>query len=240
MKRIAPQVDNAPEHLAFDEAMLLGAGHSEIGETLRLWQFDDPVVVIGRSSRVSYEVHRNRCNELGIPILRRCSGGAAIVGGPGCLMYSVVLRVDREQGLNKIDVAHRYVMQRIADAVNEQQPEVKLQGTCDLTWNNQKCSGNSLRITRSHLLYHGTILYDADLDLISECLDQAPRQPNYRDGRSHRDFVTNVPVDVERLINQIANNFGVTFQESPDQLPWSEVNRLRKERYENPEWNFRH
>ena len=49
------------------------------------------MVVIGRSSRTADEVDLEYCRAEGIPVLRRCSGGAAVVVGPGCLMYSVVL-----------------------------------------------------------------------------------------------------------------------------------------------------
>ena len=58
-----------------------------------------------------------------------------------------------------------YVMQRVLAALQQQIPEVAFQGTCDLTWQNRKFSGNSLRIARGHLLYHGTMLYRVDLDL---------------------------------------------------------------------------
>ena len=79
-------------------------------------------------------------------------------------------------------------MQRVLTALQKQIPDVAFQGTSDLTWENRKFSGNSLRISRQHLLYHGTVLYRSDLDLIGRCLLHAPRQPDYRDGRNHRRF----------------------------------------------------
>src|SRR5258705_11573433 len=80
------------ENLAFDEALLEWAEQgSSDGEFLRLWESTQPMVVVGRSSRVAKEVNEQYCGQEGIPILRRFSGGAAIVTGPGCLMYALVL-----------------------------------------------------------------------------------------------------------------------------------------------------
>ncbi len=103
-------------------------------------------------------------------------------------MYSVVVPTGGE-ALRQIDAAHDFVMTHIIDAVQTQVPDVRRDGVCDGVLGNRKFSGNSLRIARGHLLYHGTILYDADLSLIDAALAHAPRQPAYRDGRDHRSFI---------------------------------------------------
>ena len=80
------------ENVALDEALLEEAEASASPvETLRLWEPRQPLVVVGRSSRADGEVRIEVCRELGIPVLRRISGGAAVVSGPGCLMYALVL-----------------------------------------------------------------------------------------------------------------------------------------------------
>ena len=80
------------ENLALDEALLEEAeAAAQPVETLRLWEARQHAVVIGRSSRMAAEVRGDVCRELNVPVLRRISGGAAVVVGPGCLMYAVVL-----------------------------------------------------------------------------------------------------------------------------------------------------
>ncbi|HJT30886.1 MAG TPA: hypothetical protein VJ783_02385, partial [Pirellulales bacterium] len=76
------------ENLALDEALLDEAEQhaaAGTGECLRLWEPAHRLVVVGRSSCVSTEVRTDFCRRQGLPILRRSSGGAAIVSGPGCL-----------------------------------------------------------------------------------------------------------------------------------------------------------
>src|SRR6056297_1386937 len=184
MRQLITPPMSPEQELALDEALLVrademtdsdtfGSGESAIEgerkeanpledlEWLRLWTFDRPVLVLGRSSKVASEVSAEACESAGVPVLRRCSGGASIVGGPGCLMYSVVLSLDRRPAVRKIDEAHRWVMGRLLAAVTRQLPGATWQGTCDLVWEGRKFSGNSLRLARRHLLYHGTILYGA-------------------------------------------------------------------------------
>lgn len=235
--------------LARDEAMLQWADgivhENELTdvdtETFRLWQFASPTVVLGRSSKIDDEVNRDWCETRGIEVLRRCTGGASVVGGPGCWMYSVVLRLLDETSIRKIDVAHDYVMTRVLSAVQRQVPHAERQGICDLTLDERKFSGNSLRVARNHLLYHGTLLIDADLDLIADCLDFAPRQPDYRRSRDHRDFVTNLPAGISQLTRDLAERFGATPPNSPASHAQIESisQDLMRERYNNSEWHTR-
>ncbi len=60
-------------------------------EILRLWESPQTMVIVGSSTRVADEVNLDACRRMRVPVLRRPSGGAPIVAGPGCLMYAVVL-----------------------------------------------------------------------------------------------------------------------------------------------------
>src|SRR5690348_7731166 len=105
-------LDTPAENLAIDEALLDAAAAGELpGDVLRLWEPARPFAVLGRSSRRE-EVHAAACEADGIPILRRCSGGASVVAGPGCLMYGLVLDRWRHGITGGVDQAHRFVLNR--------------------------------------------------------------------------------------------------------------------------------
>src|SRR4051812_3344634 len=102
------------ENLAFDEAMLEWAEKKvPDGEFLRLWESPTPMVVVGRSSRIEKEVNEAFCRQEGIPVLRRSSGGAAIVTGPGCLMYAIVLSYAKRPELRDITRAHAFILNQL-------------------------------------------------------------------------------------------------------------------------------
>ncbi|MBW3599380.1 MAG: lipoate--protein ligase family protein [Planctomycetes bacterium] len=230
---------NSPaENIALDEALLTAAEDAgRPWEVLRLWEPATPMVVVGRASQVDVEVRRDECLRRGIPIFRRASGGAAIVTGPGCLMYAVVLSYDHGPHLRMIEQAHQFVLERIAASLRATHPHVVRRGTSDLAIGDCKISGNSMRAGRTHMLYHGTLLYDFSLDLIETCLKTPPRQPDYREGRRHGDFVANlnVPAAALRAALTAAWDAGELLAD----WPRAATRRLVEERYCRDDWNFR-
>lgn len=209
------------ENLAIDEALIESAEQSaEHPEVLRLWEPTQNFVVIGRSSSYSSEVNHDYCAEHNIPVLRRVTGGAAIVTGPGCLMYGVLLDFRRRPELRMLDQAHQFVMNKMAGAVSSLGIEVEINGICDLTIDDRKVSGNSLRCKRNWMLYHGTMICDFDQSLIGKCLDWPRRTPDYRADRSHDDFVGRIPTTTRKLGDAIRRQWGTEeiFQPWPVEL----------------------
>ena len=99
------------ENLALDEALLDQAEQSpEPLETLRFWEPAALMAVLGRSSHAEVEVDQEACRSDGVPVLRRASGGATILTGPGCLMYALVLSYELRPTLRAVDVAHHVVL----------------------------------------------------------------------------------------------------------------------------------
>ncbi len=188
------------ENLALDEVLLDEADASDHpAEILRLWESPEVAVVLGRSSRAADEVQLDHCRRQAVPIYRRASGGATVVIGPGCLMYTVVLSAQLRPGVTMIDAAHRVVLGQLVRGLAPLVPAVAHQGISDLTLGDHKVSGNALRIKRQTVLYHGTLLYDFPLDLVGNLLGVAPRQPDYRGGRDHRAFLTCLPLTAQQL-----------------------------------------
>jgi lipoate---protein ligase len=192
-------LDTAAANVALDEALLAAAEDGTLpGEVLRLWESRTPAVVQGRSSPDG-EVRAAVCQSDGVPVVRRASGGATVAIGPGCLMYAVVLNLAQRPELKAIDRAHQFVLARLAAACSSLAAGVEITGTSDLVLADpaggppRKFSGNSLRVKRRHLLYHGTILYDFPLERIGRWLGTPARQPKYRAQREHGAFVTNFP-----------------------------------------------
>lgn len=227
------------ENLALDEALLEQAESGNLDdEILRLWEPQHPFVVLGRSSQLALEADQDACRRRGIPLLRRSSGGAAIITGPGCLMYAVVLDLRLRPQLRDINEAHAFVLEKIAHALNRLAPGVSRQGTSDLALDNRKFSGNSLRVKRNHALYHGTLLYDFPLSLIGELLPAPPRVPAYREGRQHAEFVRNVPIAADHMRQALILAFAA--HDPPPTWPAAAVAALMTEKYSQLSWNMRH
>jgi len=242
MQRLLLTLPTPEANLALDEALLDRAEATDPeAECLRVWESPMPIVVVGRSSRVGQEVNQQACSDRGIPVLRRSSGGAAIVAGPGCLMYAVVLSYKLRPQLRDIRQAHEFVLGKLVESLHPYVPSARLGGTSDLVMGNEdsaakKFSGNSLRAKRTHFVYHGTLLYEFDLSLIGACLRMPPRQPDYRQSRSHTDFVANLPLSRGMLEHLIMSAWPTT-EESTD-WPRDRVDQLVETRFSRDEWNL--
>jgi lipoate---protein ligase len=235
MRLLNLSLPTAAENVALDEALLDEADAGDAtDETLRLWEPRQPMIVVGRSSQFGIEVKLDVCRQLGIPVLRRPSGGAAIITGPGCLMYALVLSYKLRPQLRALQQAHRWVLGTLTAALSAFTDGIKCQGTSDLAIGGRKFSGNSVRCRRNFFLYHGTLLYDFPLPLIERCLAMPPRMPDYREGRPHGGFVTNLPLPAETVRQAL----GDTFAAHEPRADWPErrMAMLAAEKYSLPQW----
>lgn len=194
-------------NLALDEALL---EHCEAdagaGGVLRFWRTPECFVVVGYGNRVAAEVDVAACDAAGIPVLRRCSGGGTVLLGPGCLNYALVLPVTESGPLASITGSNAFVMERNREAVAGLVGQaVKIEGHTDLAMAGRKFSGNSQRRRRRCLLFHGTFLLGFELELIGRMLRPPTREPAYRQGRGHGEFVMNLPVaeDLRTALRQV-------------------------------------
>ncbi len=228
------------EQLALDEALLEEA-HEGIrtGTVVRTWMAAEPTVVLGSSSRAAEELDLAACAAHGVRVLRRPSGGLSVVLGPGCLMWSVVTH--HPAGPPPIDALHAAMLDPLAAALRATGRDVVRRGASDLAVADAagplKISGNALRVRRHGVLYHGTLLDAFDLDLIGRVLRHPPREPDYRAGRGHAAFVTNLGLGVARLTATVREAFGAARHETD--WPRDRVARLVRDRYADPGWTLR-
>lgn len=223
-------------NLALDDALVESAEATEAHpEVLRLWEPTSPMVVIGRSSPLAMEVKLDFCKSNNVDVFRRISGGQSVVTGPGCLMYAVLLDYRLRPELRMLDQAHQFVMDQMQTALSSIGIDTEMQGTCDLTFDGRKFSGNALRCRRNWFLYHGTILLDGfDLDLIANCLGNPRRKPEYRGDRSHRDFVTTIPASAADVRTALVKQWNATEEFATP--PLAEAETLVETKYNDPEW----
>ena len=235
--------DTAAANLAVDEWLFRAAEADQLGDDiLRWWEPVQFAVVLGRGSRIDREVDVDRCRQDHVQIVRRTSGGAAVVTGPGCLMYSLVLHVDHHADRRGIPDTHCWVLSQVARAMRNQGQDVRFAGTSDLAVETpaglKKCSGNSLRVGRRTMLYHGTLLFAFPLDRIGQWLRHPPREPDYRVSRAHEDFLTCLSLRRDQLEQALLAAFPVSGHWS--RFNAKQVQALLAAQFENAAWTFRH
>ena len=173
------------ENLALDVELAKSAWAS--GRRLvRFWWGDGPAVVMGSSERPEDVVNASACEALGVAALKRCSGGGTVLQTSGVLNYSLITPAPGD--LN-VGASFRHGTNLICANLARFGVTGVPQGTSDVTVGNRKISGNAQARRWKALLVHGTLLVDFDFDLAQKVLLHPLREPEYRRGRNHRDFL---------------------------------------------------
>ena len=223
------------ENLALDEALLGDVEADPNKACLRFWEPQEYFVVLGRSNRAETEVNRDVCAREGVRVLRRASGGGTVLIGPGCLCYSLALPLTNSHRALGVSSVTKLLMERSAVSLREKLAGVEVCGTSDLVWNGRKFSGNAQRWLKRSFLHQGTLLYDFDVSKLSRCLAAPTRQPDYRLGRSHQDFVVNIPLSSALLREILCSTWHAELADCSAAI-LDETVRIRDLRYTSTDW----
>ena len=160
------------------------------------------MVVLGRASKPEIELNADACVEDGVPILRRRGGGCAVVIDPGNAIVAVAMPAKGIGGIT--EHFSRLSAWVIAGLERAGVIGVYHDGISDLVCDDLKIGGACIYRAKDLLLYSATLLVDPDLDLVERYLKHPPREPEYRRGRSHREFMGGIgvllPDDIEPLL----------------------------------------
>ncbi len=146
-----------------------------------------PTVVLGKGSRPDQELNIDECLRDRVPVVRRPGGGCSVVIDPGNVIISVVLPV--EGITNNQWFFNELSMWLISILVNIGVEGIYQAGISDLMLIDRKIGGSSIHRTQSYLYYSTTLLVTPEIELMERYLKHPPREPDHRNGRSHRDFV---------------------------------------------------
>ena len=145
------------------------------------------MVVLGAGGKPEVELRAEACLADGVPVLRRGGGGCAVVLDPGNVIVSVVYRAPGFGG----SPAHfaRISAWLIAGLARCGVRGASVAAGSDLVVGERKFGGACIRRARGLLHYSTSLLVDPDLSLLPRNLAHPPREPEYRRGRGHLDFV---------------------------------------------------
>ena len=91
-------------------------------------------------------------------------------------------------------------------------------------------------MVRQWMLYHGTLLLSMDLELVEQLLPHPPREPPYRRGRSHADFLANLQLPYPVVLESLRQAWQAT--ETRTDIPTHRIETLLRDKYSQPHWNL--
>lgn len=149
-----------------------------------LWQ-NEPTIVIGRNQNTCDEINETYVRDMGIHVVRRNSGGGAVYHDLGNLNFSII---QSEEG----DCSFSRFVQPIVNCLESYGIHVEYNGRNDLTIDGRKFSGNAQSFFGGKILHHGTILFAADLAILTKALKPLSETSQKKGVESVRSCVVNL------------------------------------------------
>jgi len=195
---------------------------------LRVLPVRTTAVVLPYSRDPEREVYLNRCQEEGVPVVRRPSGGGAVVLAPGVVTLSALAPLEHTRSAERLFARFCGWLAEALASCGVQ--GLVLRGVSDLCLGERKVAGTALRLTRASALFQASVLVECDSTLFERYLPYPSRAPDYRKGRSHKEFVTTLreagyTVSCEEVAAALAASFRRVLAASQGLGPGSQADR---------------
>ncbi|GAA4429728.1 lipoate--protein ligase family protein [Georgenia halophila] len=168
-------IHGAPIHpalnVALDQVIPEEVAAGRRGPTMRIWEWDAPLVVIGSFQSVRNEVDREGLDRHGILVVRRLSGGGAMFMEPGnCITYSLVVPASLVEGLT-FEQSYAFLDDWVLGALEDVGVRARYVPLNDIASEQGKIGGAAQkRFASGVVLHHVTMAYDIDADKMLDVL----------------------------------------------------------------------
>jgi lipoate-protein ligase A len=180
------------------------------GTQCLVWQPERTMVVIGKGSDIETEVNVTSVEWDKVPVVRRATGGCAVVLSPQMAVASFVIHSEKQLGSREY---FRHFNALIIDALAKQGiTGLEYRGTSDIAIGERKVAGTAIYRNRAFVFFHAVINISSDTDTMERYLRIPPRMPDYRRSRSHVEFVSSIEtegfrVDLDKFAADLKRDF---------------------------------
>ena len=245
--RFIPLIVARPEvQMAIDEAIMLARIEGKVPDTVRLYAFSPSSVTIGRFQSIRHDVNLREAKRLGIPVVRRITGGGSVFHDEfGEITYSVIIGEYYHPALRNIHESYRYLAGPLVDALKDLGLDAGFSGLNDIVVNGRKISGSAQTRRKGVILQHGTFMYSTRVEILGKVLRASKAKLADKNVSNIWERVTTLEREgvklnrweaYELLRESFERAFPLEIGELTDyELELAE--RLIEERYGKEEWN---
>lgn len=183
-----------------------------------MFYVNSPCVVVGKNQNPWAETNMALLNSLKLPLVRRRSGGGAVVHDQGNVNYSFMT--------SKTNFDRHVFAELVCRAVNAIAPPAKHicvteRGDIVTKDSRLKVSGSAYKLAKGRFYHHGTMLLDSNLDVLRQLL----RRDDGGNGKiiastavaSVKSPVTNLHIPRNEFIRSLSDQFDLVYGHSVPQ-----------------------
>ncbi|HEY2643133.1 MAG TPA: lipoate--protein ligase family protein [Galbitalea sp.] len=233
--------------MALDQVLAEEVGEGRRGPTLRIWEWDNPAVVIGSFQSVRNEVDLENAQKYGFEIVRRISGGGAMFMEAGSVVtYSIYAPADLVQGMSFAD-SYAFLDEWVIVALRSLGIDAFYQPLNDITSSKGKIGGAAQkRLGTGAVLHHVTMSYDMDADRMVEVLRIGREKMSDKGTKSANKRVdplrSQTGLSREEVINTLIATFTKLYGAKPGEITQEERDRAEQlvaEKFGTEDWLYR-
>ena len=227
-------------NMAFDEFCLESLPIDE--PVFYLWQ-NRPAVIVGYNQEVNTEVNLEYLKANDIALVRRVTGGGAVYHDLGNLNYTIV---GRSEDLERDYPEYASLMMKALQTLGI---PATLSGRNDILVKGKKISGFAKRVSRNRLMVHGTLMYDVDLDKLTQVLNPSATKLQSKGIASVRSRVANLReylpeiADIQTFSQRLEEILSCNYKDAEYKLSENDLAHIQKltdEKFATWEWNYGH
>ncbi|MCS5717549.1 lipoate--protein ligase family protein [Herbiconiux sp. CPCC 205763] len=230
--------------LALDEVLAVEVGVGRRQPTLRIWEWNEPAVVIGSFQSVKNEVDLDNAEKYGFEVVRRISGGGAMfMDANAVVTYSIYAPAALVQGMSFAD-SYAFLDEWVITALKSLGIEAVYQPLNDISSAKGKIGGAAQkRLGNGAVLHHATMSYDMDGEKMVQVLRIGREKMSDKGTKSAAKRVDPLRSQtglsraeiIDRLITTFTGLYGATPSEiTPEERAAAE--QLVASKFSTPEW----
>ena len=200
-------------------------------------------VVCGKHQNPVAEINTGFLRENNIPLHRRFSGGGTVFHDLGNINFSFITSGASTRVIDFVKYANG-----IIGFLKSKGIKAGLSDRNDILLNGKKITGHAAHSKGNRALHHGTLLFDANLALLSGCLKSNRDKFKSRAVKSVPSRVTNLcaeetisqPIEdfIHDLISHLSGIFSIKEELSLNEKDLSDIENLAESKYRDWEWNY--
>lgn len=185
MQYLAMKSHDIRRNLATEQYLM---NSDQIKPPFMLFYIEDDCIIVGRNQNTLEEINQPYCEQHGVTVTRRLSGGGAMYQDLGNLCFSFVVPADEVRFGDFKDL-----VKPVVDALHEMGcTGAEVTGRNDIVVDGKKFSGNAMYTRAGKTFSHGTLMYNVNTDAVSHALHVPQDKIASKGIKSVRSRVTNI------------------------------------------------
>jgi len=187
-----------------------------------VWRPDKRYIILGASNRAEEALFMDNVMQDAITVMKRPSGGQTVMLTPNNLIIAAVFSGQRIMKPKEVFILlNKLIISSIEEAGIT---DLSQRGISDIAIAGKKILGSAIYRNKDKLLYHAVLNLGEPARTFERYLKHPSREPDYRNGRNHAEFVTSLresgySQSYDFLEDILTQNFESTLAELDEEEP---------------------